>query len=291
MVAGKPGFTVWFLAMARQAQWLTLLALVLSRCLYCISLQDFQNFKSHTYCVQPKCGLTNLACHNSGNFSAHCKSGVRVVPLGKYKPTILNMINEFRNTSAHGYTRTLFPAARMVRMIWSEELMQFAVMDVIRCLPRPRPCMSSPHYRPIGSIFDQFNYPGSIDIHTNINIIRTLIERWIADASYVSKSLSMYLTPALPKPSVRRPILLMSDRNSHVGCAALRFTNEYYHHFHISCAFSTDTMLHKPIYKIGPSAGSSCRRLDRKYKNLCAPGERYPYVHKEWESGSILPED
>lgn len=71
----------------------------------------------------------------------------------------------------------------------------------------------------------------------------------------------------------------MTDRNTHMGCSAVAYTDNSYNHFMMACAFATDNMNNYPVYKPSAKAGSECVKRDRVYNNLCAIGEKYNNNH------------
>lgn len=71
----------------------------------------------------------------------------------------------------------------------------------------------------------------------------------------------------------------MTDRNSHMGCSAMLYDENFLSHFMMACTFATDNMINHPVYKPSAKAGSACAKRDRVYKNLCAFGEIYNNNH------------
>ncbi|XP_030558922.1 allergen Tab y 5.0101-like [Drosophila novamexicana] len=240
------------------------------------------------YCKTSRCGLKNLACRNSRNLSITCAPGSKVVSLSPYREHLLHQFNSFRNKVAAGYTRTLFPAGRMARMAWSTELENFAKMYIKKCVFNPRPCMASVQFTAIGSIYDGLSYSGSQKSHKIPEITEELLNGWFEDARFVTRELSLRLRNEFTRPTVRQAVLLMADRNTHVGCSALRLSNGMVNQFFIACTFATDNILNKPIYKVRATAGSLCKQRDSTYKNLCALGEVYNN-QREYKPGELLP--
>ncbi|XP_064553171.1 tabinhibitin 7-like [Drosophila montana] len=240
------------------------------------------------YCKTARCGIKNVACRNSRNMSVACTPGSKVVSLSPYRELLLHQFNSFRNKVAAGYTRTLFPAGRMARMAWSNELEDFAKMYIKKCVYSPRPCMASVQFAAIGSIYDGLSYSGSQKSHKVPEITEELLNGWFEDARFVTRELSLRLKHDFSRPTVRQAVLLMADRNTHVGCSAMRLSNGMVNQFFITCTFATDNLLNKPIYKVRATAGSLCKQRDSTYNNLCALGEVYNN-DREYKPGELLP--
>ncbi|XP_017145471.1 allergen Tab y 5.0101-like [Drosophila miranda] len=229
-------------------------------------------FNPNLYCDLPYCGPHNLVCVKS-NFTFQCKPSGKFVNLRHHQNQIVGALNSFRNRAATGLTRYLLPAGRMARMSWSEELEYFARADLMTCMPLPRPCMTSPNIPNIGSIFDTSAYPGKEK--KNVDVVLSMIAGWAKEAQYVTRQQTVYLEERKDSRSTYKPVLLMTERNTHVGCAGFKFTQDRINYFYVSCCFSTVGMKHTAIYQIALKPGTLCKRRDMQYKNLCAIGEKY----------------
>ncbi|XP_030374391.1 allergen Tab y 5.0101-like [Scaptodrosophila lebanonensis] len=228
------------------------------------------------YCTTAYCRQRNLACNNKGNITSGCYSGAKFVLMGKYRQTISKAFNTFRNKVASGDDyKNLQSAARMATMVWSEELEHFAKLDVARCHLSPKMCMSSPNFYYIGVISEQFSYGGYAVDRSNFVIIKSLIESWGKEVLSIRRLDTLHLPYDLARRNIYKTTLLLNERNSHFGCAALRYSHELYHHFLLSCAFATDNLVNERIYQWSARPAARCRRPDRLYKSLCAPGENY----------------
>ncbi|EDW16759.1 antigen 5 like allergen Cul n 1 [Drosophila mojavensis] len=268
------------------------LALALHLCLLGLAMaaQKTADIPSDVYCKTVHCGVRNIGCHSSKNMnmSTTCAPDAKMVNLFLHKAHLLHLFNSFRNKVALGYTSSLYPAGRMARMAWSRELENFAIIYMKKCRLYPRPCMSSPEFTTIGSIYDGLTYTGSVKLHKVPEITEELLAGWFEDARFVTRAMMMSLTNEFPKPSVRQAVLLMADRNTHVGCSGMRFSTGISHQFNLVCAFATDNMLNRPIYRPWAEAGALCKVRDRTYKNLCAVGEVYNNKHV-YRPGELLP--
>lgn len=134
--------------------------------------------------------------------STTCAPDAKMVNLFLHKAHLLHLFNSFRNKVALGYTSSLYPAGRMARMAWSRELENFAIIYMKKCRLYPRPCMSSPEFTTIGSIYDGLTYTGSVKLHKVPEITEELLAGWFEDARFVTRAMMMSLTNEFPKPSV-----------------------------------------------------------------------------------------
>ncbi|KAM8707372.1 hypothetical protein ACLKA7_011458 [Drosophila subpalustris] len=246
-----------------------------------------KSIKRNVYCNLAHCGVHNLACRPIKNISSSCSPGSRVINMKPHEQHILNVINTYRNKVAFGYTRTLYPAARMARMAWSKELENFATMYIRKCALETRPCMSSPEFTNIGSVIDGLTIAGVYRPSMAPVLTEELMKGWFEDTRFVTRDMLMHLTSNFKRKSVRQTVLLMTDRNSHVGCSALTFVSGFLNHFRLACAFATDNMSDLPIYKVSSNPGKQCRRRDSTYMNLCALGENYNNNH-QYVAGELL---
>ncbi|XP_036674524.3 tabinhibitin 2-like [Drosophila suzukii] len=226
------------------------------------------------YCDLPYCGINNIVCQKA-NYSFICRRSTRLVDLSStQKDTLLHRVNDFRNRAAKGLTRTLYPAGRMVRISWSDELEYFAKMDVMSCMPTPRPCMTSPNFPNIGSIFDTDGYMGPKQ--KSFGRIMNMVSKWTKEGRFVTRQQTIFLKDRSDQRSVFRPALLMADRNTHMGCAAVKFSYQRFNYLYLSCTFATVNILEAPIYRVAKNPGVFCKERDEDYKNLCSTSEEYP---------------
>ncbi|KAH8417571.1 hypothetical protein KR222_001958, partial [Zaprionus bogoriensis] len=210
-------------------------------------------------------------------FSLTCAVNAKMINLYPNRLAMLHQLNVFRDKVATGYTRTLYPAARMARVVWSKELEYFAKLYITKCTPIPRPCMSSPMFTNIGSIYDGVTYSGKRSI---IGLVEGIMKSWFEDAHFVTREMSLSLTGRFERATVRQVVLLMTDRNTHMGCSAMTYANKYSKNLRIACTFATDNMVYQPIYKIASSPGNQCKKRDKVYKHLCSVGEKYNNSHR-----------
>ena len=68
------------------------------------------------------------------------------------------------------------------------------------------------------------------------------------------------------------------DRNTHVGCAMLRYTHPVYKFLHIyntACNYASIYALDIPVYSVGEPASMCETGTHTQYPFLCSPNEPY----------------
>ncbi|KAH8247270.1 hypothetical protein KR038_001230 [Drosophila bunnanda] len=217
--------------------------------------------------------MENVVCRKA-NYSS-CRSRARLVSLSRdQKKTILSTVNEFRNSVATGLTQKLLPAGRMARMDWSKELEHFAMKDVMSCVPTPRPCMTSPNFPNMGSIFDTYSYLGKKQ--DSVKLIIDMILKWTREGRFVTPKQTLFLANNSDLQSIYRVTLLMSERNTHMGCSTVKFKHRNVRYIYLSCTFATTNIWGVPVYRPAIAPGEMCQKKDEVFNNLCAVGEKYP---------------
>uniref|UniRef100_B3P3S6 GG20475 n=1 Tax=Drosophila erecta TaxID=7220 RepID=B3P3S6_DROER len=216
-----------------------------------VALLNFLPFgcsKMVDFCQLPYCGINNLACRNPSKFSVMCPSNARTLSMSTYRNVLLSAFNEFRNFTASGKQKYLkAAAARMSRLSYSVELENLARLAVITCSAH-KFCLSSPEFYSVGTNTGSTCYWGSLNDYEDLELMLQTIQDWTGYADYINIKMVLYMPTTLEKREVAKALLLMADRNTHVGCAAMRFTVDFVHNFVFLCAFSTDLFVERPIY-------------------------------------------
>ncbi|XP_017083537.2 allergen Tab y 5.0101 [Drosophila eugracilis] len=227
------------------------------------------------FCKLPYCGINNLACNNNAKYEAMCPPNARIISMGKYRKSLLNAFNEFRNSTASGKQKYLkAAAARMSRLSNSMDLEKLSRMAIKTCSPN-KLCLSSPEFYYVGTNLGS-TYHDRLNKFEDLELMLWTIHDWTTYADNVDMKMVIYMPPFLEEIGTAKALLLMADRNTHVGCSAMRFTgNHSVHHFIFMCAFSTDIFVKRPIYRMTSKPGTACKRLDPTYSALCAVGENY----------------
>lgn len=60
-----------------------------------------------------------------------------------------------------------------------------------------------------------------------------------------------------------------------MGCSAMRFTVKRFYNFVFACAFATDLLVRRPLYRMSGVGGAACKRRDPIFSALCDVGEDY----------------
>ncbi|SPP83365.1 Hypothetical predicted protein [Drosophila guanche] len=170
-----------------------------------------------------------------------------------YKKALDDMFNTVRNKVARGGYRNLPVAGRMARMVWSEELAWFAKLH-----------MGDEVIRPLGQ-----------SVIPELSHMKSMVESWHSQVTGIPRSDTLRLPSSYAKVNTLRSTLLINEKNSHFGCAAITFQYTGYKYFLFCCSFATMNIPERPIYKWSLRPGQDCYRQDKQYKNLCAEGERY----------------
>ncbi|XP_022209503.2 allergen Tab y 5.0101-like [Drosophila obscura] len=231
--------------------------------------------KDNRYCTSKFCKADNIACHKNATLSHDCHHSTKFVDMQKYKDTLDGLFNTVRNKVARGGYRNLPVAGRMARMMWSEELAWFAKLKLSHCRIRNQQCMNSPLFYYIGSIGDEAIRPTAQMAITDLSHMKTMVEGWFSQVTGIPRSDTLRLPSFYAKESVYRSALLINEKNSHFGCAALTYTYTGFKYFLFTCTFATMNIPEQPIYKWSSRPGQECYKMDKQYKNLCAKGERY----------------
>ncbi|KAH8243912.1 hypothetical protein KR032_011285 [Drosophila birchii] len=233
------------------------------------------------YCDTTYCGMNHLVCRNPDQINVKCPTGVKILPTIGYRSALLTAINEFRNHTACGGGMYLKPAARMARMSYSPELEEFARLAVITC-STDKFCLSTKDFYYVGYIHEAIYYIGDEDELEDLELILRIIQDWTKSLDNINVTMAIRLPDTLKDTNTINTALLMAEQNTHIGCSALRFTDIGYHYFVFACAFSTDLIVHRPIYRMSGRAGSACKYRDPIFPSLCSPDEDY-------ESGKAVP--
>ncbi|SPP83364.1 allergen Tab y 5.0101-like [Drosophila guanche] len=231
--------------------------------------------KDNRYCTSKYCKTDNIACHNNGTLSHDCHHSSKFIEMKPYKKALDDMFNTVRNKVARGGYRNLPVAGRMARMVWSEELAWFAKLQLTHCRLRFQQCMNSPYFYYIGSMGDEVIRPLGQSVIPELSHMKSMVESWHSQVTGIPRSDTLRLPSSYAKVNTLRSTLLINEKNSHFGCAAITFQYTGYKYFLFCCSFATMNIPERPIYKWSLRPGQDCYRQDKQYKNLCAEGERY----------------
>ena len=74
--------------------------------------------------------------------------------------------------------------------------------------------------------------------------------------------------------------IAVNAKNSDIGCAAVRFSKDFYYHFLFVCNFSVGNLVGIPVYEVGDAPAVDCKNrygASYEYPNLCHIKELYSY--------------
>ncbi|EDW84161.1 uncharacterized protein Dwil_GK13988 [Drosophila willistoni] len=230
------------------------------------------------YCALPTCLDKHIACNNKGNFSTECPSNVREIKIESHHKLILSLFNDLRNKVAGGLIEKLPKAVRMAKMSWCEELAHLALFNVKTCESIADKCRSTERFAYAGQNNAIFSYSGAESEYTDAEIIKEQIEKWFSERANVSPEILSNFPEELPNKSVAKFTIAVAEKNTHIGCAAVRFSKDFYNHFVLTCNFATSNIVGQPVYTPGEKATSGCKNrygAAFDYPNLCYAKEIY----------------
>ncbi|KAH8312065.1 hypothetical protein KR044_009236, partial [Drosophila immigrans] len=230
------------------------------------------------YCALPTCLDKHIACNNKGNFSEECPKDVREVKIEPQQKLILSLFNELRNNVAGGKFEGLPKAVRMAKMSWCAELTQLALLNVKTCQSLPDKCRSTERFAYAGQNNAIFSYSGVESEYSDAEIIKEQVENWFAERVNTSPEILASFPEELQSKNVAKFTVAVAEKNTHVGCAAVRFSRDYYNHFLLTCNFATTNVIGQPVYTPGDKATSGCKNrygAAFDYPNLCFAKEIY----------------
>ncbi|KAH8295492.1 hypothetical protein KR018_012307, partial [Drosophila ironensis] len=230
------------------------------------------------YCGLPTCLDKHIGCNNKGNFSENCPKDAREVNIAGHQKLILGLFNELRNKVAGGLIEGLPKAVRMAKMSWCEELSHLALLNAKTCESIPDKCRSTERFAYAGQNNAIFHYSGAESEYTDAEIIKEQIELWFAERANASPEILSSFPEELPKKTVGQFTIAVAEKNTHIGCAAVRFSKDFYNHFILTCNFATSNLVGQPVYTPGEKSTTGCKNrygAAFDYPNLCYAKEIY----------------
>ncbi|XP_030376310.1 scoloptoxin SSD976 [Scaptodrosophila lebanonensis] len=235
--------------------------------------------KELSWCDPELCsdGRAHVACNNNGEFHENCSPDAAMINLRPYRKFILHEHNKRRNFIASGELMGYYPAARMATMKWDEELEYLATMNLKTCYLEHDDCNNSYRFRNVGQ-----NLSG-VDRYRNwqlnvTNIVEQSMGLWfgeypLIDSSYITK---FRVASHLDKYGHFAETVV--DRNTHVGCAMMRFTNPDYPFLYIyntACNYASTYAIGVPVYRLGEPTSECKTGANPLYPALCSTNEQY----------------
>ncbi|XP_037940569.1 antigen 5 like allergen Cul n 1-like [Teleopsis dalmanni] len=231
--------------------------------------------EEENYCEIYHCGETHIACNNDGNLSPDCPLGTAIVNMTHHEQFILDLHNAVRNKYAGGVP-PLPVAGRMAQMVWCEELAALAELNVKKCILEPDACHSTMRARYSGQNSGMTIYKTSQTITTLAWLIENRFDTWVREGEWVTmQQIKKYpdIEPALP---IGHFTLIINEKNTHVGCAAVRYKEEASRIFLFTCNYAAGNIIGKPVYTESNVPGQECETdTSIQYPNLCEIDEAY----------------
>lgn len=197
-----------------------------------------------------------------------------LVNIDEHQQLILSLFNHLRNNVAGGEIDGLPKAVRMAKMSWCEDLSYLAQLNVMKCQSLPDRCHSTKRFAHSGQNNALFIYGSGKADYSDAYIIKKQIENWFSYRKYASAEMMTSFPDQLPIKKVVQFIIAVHENNTHVGCAAVRFSLDLYTHFILTCNFATSIVIGEPVYIAGRKAADACKKRPAfDYPNLCADND------------------
>ena len=71
--------------------------------------------------------------------------------------------------------------------------------------------------------------------------------------------------------------VMTGEANTHLGCAAITFTQDGWNKFFMACNYATTNIVNYRLYTSGAAASGCKSGKSATYPSLCAKGETYVY--------------
>ncbi|XP_075151443.1 venom allergen-1-like isoform X1 [Haematobia irritans] len=221
------------------------------------------------YCNPDLCPYqgVHVACGKTKKFGDKCEGDPKLEDMEPYIKLIEEETNFYRNKLASGSMQCFFPAVRMPSVQWDDALAETAEYNVRSCVFAHDECRSTKKFRMAGqNIYTAKTKNLSITVK---GFIKEALLLWFdeqVDANYTV--LGSYQKT---EPQTGHFTLLVSDRQTHVGCA---FLNDLLpgppakRMVIFTCNYSSTNIRNFPSYKPGPPA-SQCKQRHKKFESLC----------------------
>ncbi|XP_013100211.1 antigen 5 like allergen Cul n 1-like [Stomoxys calcitrans] len=222
-------------------------------------------------------GVKHTACNNTGEFHESCAADTVMIDLTPYRDLILHEHNKRRNFIANGLLPGFYPASRMATIQWDEELEFLADLNVRTCVVDHDECKNSYRFRNVGQ-----NLVGIARRKQERQIISEIIMKdlwlWYAEHKMINSDFITKFKVNMNFEKYGHFAEFVLDRNTHVGCAMIRYTPREYPHayiYNMACNYASIFALDVPVYLAG-QPGSACKTgTNTKYPALCSTREVY----------------
>ncbi|EDW86491.1 uncharacterized protein Dwil_GK18446 [Drosophila willistoni] len=229
------------------------------------------------YCKKTCGGTKNIGCDNSGAWGSSCPSDAALVSLSAAdKAAIVSRTNEYRNFIAGGLNSNLSAACRMATIKWNDELANLAALNVRSCLMEHDGCHNT----------DAFDWSGQdlawMSWYSPLNVTHYVqwgVDMWYGEHVYTKQAYIDAYPTNYNGPVIGHFTVLVSDRNTDIGCAASTFSvsGKSYKGFLMACNFAATNVVGIKMYSSCPNKpASKCTTgTNSDYKYLCSAKEVY----------------
>ncbi|EDV96947.1 antigen 5 like allergen Cul n 1 [Drosophila grimshawi] len=243
---------------------LATVSLLLLQQVYC------QN-ETTNYCQTGLCPTLkkHIACKAKVGMSKVCPSAQQL-NLTQHQPLILTQHNLQRNVLASGKLENFKMPEKMATIQWNEELQQLAQLNVMQCELHYDQCHNTLEFRNSGQNVAMQNASD----RTDEDLIKDSIDRWWDQYKNITREQVEHF-PKEPKvfESFRNFAVMARDNNTHVGCAATRYTKGQAQLFLMACNYASNFIPDRALYR--PKSLNCQNGFDRTYLALCKIGEQY----------------
>ncbi|XP_014093978.2 antigen 5 like allergen Cul n 1 [Bactrocera oleae] len=218
----------------------------------------------------------HIACGHDGRFTAACPDDAVMIDLRSYKKEILHEHNKRRNFVALGQLPGYYPASRMATMVWDEELAFLAALNLKMCYVEHDECNNTPRFANVGQNLSGVAYQRQGV--TISEVISRSMGLWFGEYPLINSNYITKFRVSYKFEEYGHFAEFVVDRNTHVGCAVIRYTNPSFPFFHIynmACNYASKYAIGVPVYSIGEPASECKTGRNRNYPGLCSTKEKY----------------
>ncbi|XP_037940527.1 antigen 5 like allergen Cul n 1-like [Teleopsis dalmanni] len=229
------------------------------------------------YCVPRICpsGIKHIACKNTFQLASACPTDAYVIDLSPFITTILDEHNTKRNQIAGGDLNGYLSATRMASMQWNDELAKLATLNAMQCVQKHDKCHNTKDFRQSGQNLGYFGHTLKNKVYSDDWIIKNRINRWWNEHEHAGMQFIYKFPKKYGGPKIGHFLPMVIDRNTHVGCGAIRYMNGEYLRTLIACNYATTNIVGKSAYQVGGS-GNDCKTgRNANFTHLCSINEVY----------------
>ncbi|KAH8380656.1 hypothetical protein KR009_012048 [Drosophila setifemur] len=203
---------------------------------------------------------------------------MRLVNMTEHMDKILKFHNELRHRLALGKDTSLPRAARLVAMLWSNDLAEVAGFNVRMCLPRHDECRNTPNFTRSGQNIIVFNMTRQVE-EEEMNqrmpeLLSITTQTWWAESANITmENLEQYPCDGKQQNPIRHFAEMAIEGNSHVGCAGSVYLVRNMTQLKLTCNYARSPVCGQPIFRFRPLG---CKSRNRKHLSLCSPTELFP---------------